>query len=75
MAGLTINAMKGSVAVPFLQRFPIYNFLLLKHIRECCLFCSSLSPFIRCEEEYSEGGGESVSALGNNGRLSLQRVN
>jgi len=51
MAGLTINAMKGSVAVPFLQRFPIYNFLLLKHIRECCLFCSSLSPFVRCEEE------------------------
>jgi hypothetical protein len=40
----------------------------------CCLFCASLSPFVRCEE--AEGGvSRSLLYVGNNGSLSLQWVN
>ena len=81
--GWSNNDCKGSDSCMFgrgvwqslsLQRFPFYFYSAAEaYSRMCCLFCASLSPFVRCEE--AGGGGESVSAVGNNDSLSLQWVN
>ena len=54
-----------------LQRFPFYFYSAAEvYSKLCCFFCASLSSFHLCEE--ADGGGESVSAVRNNGSSSLQ---
>jgi len=73
MAGLAVTK-EGEFGSLFHYSVSLFAFILQqKHIWDCCFFCASLSPFVRCKE--SEGGGESESAVGNNGSLSLQWVN
>ena len=67
----TVTARKGFWKSLSLQRFPFYFYTAAEaYSRLCYFFRASLSPFDRCEE--AEGGGESVSAVGNSGSLSLQ---
>jgi len=70
MAGLTMIAMKGSLAVPFITAFPILLLFCSRSIFETVLFLLCFT-FTDCYEE-AEGGCESVSSVGNNGCLSLQ---
>jgi hypothetical protein len=71
MAVLTMTAMKGSLAVPFITAFSVLLLFCCRSIFETVLFLSAaVSPFDRCEEAESEG--ESVCAVANSGSLSLQ---